>query len=358
MYKFLIAGLLTILLGCKDGANNTSQPADTSVEQKDNTFKNPLLNSGADPWVIQKDNMYYYTHTTGNRLELRGTERMEELKDARPVTIWRPSPDEQYSEQIWAPELHYLDGKWYMYFAATYNSGKEHSRNENRRMFVLENESESPLNDDWELKGKVADNADKWAIDGTVLEYNENRYFIWSGWRGEDHAINTGRQQLYIARMVNPWTLEGERVMISEPEYGWEKNGMVNEGPVILKNEEGKIFLVYSGSGCWTDDYKLGVLVLKDGGNPLNPDDWSKHPEPLFKKKPEHQAFGPGHNSFFKSPDGTEDWILYHANPNSGDGCGGKRSPRMQKISWDEDGFLVLGEPADLNKGLQVPSVD
>lgn len=351
----LCIALFGSLLSCKGTAENTASLPEVQAKEQ-TTFTNPLLPAGADPWVIQKDGMYYYTHTTGNRLVIRTTERMGNLKEATPVTIWTPPSGKAYSLHIWAPELHFLDGKWYMYFAATHPSGEKHSMNENRRMFVLENGSANPQEGQWEFKGKVADETDKWAIDGTILEHEGKRYFIWSGWRGREHQENTGRQQLYIARMANPWTLEGERVMISEPEYAWEKNGLVNEGPVILKNQEGGVFLFYSASGCWTDEYKLGTLVLAEGGNPLNPEDWTKHPEPLFTKKPEHQAFGPGHNSFFKSPDGTEDWILYHANANAGEGCGGKRSPRMQKIGWNEKEFPVLGEPKDLSKLLTVPS--
>lgn len=351
---YIFFGLLS---ACKEDTDTTSQQQ-VAPEDQSGTFQNPLLNSGPDPWVIQKDGIYYYTHTTGNRLEIRSTEKMEDLKTANQITIWRPPTGEVYSRQIWAPELHYLDGKWYMYFAASFDSGEPNSLNENRRMFVLENASDSPMNDDWVLKGKVADVTDKWAIDGTILDYNNERYFIWSGWRGLDHATNTGRQQLYIARMSDPWTLEGERVMISEPEYGWEKNGLVNEGPVILKHNSGKVFLFYSASGCWTDDYKIGALVLKDGGNPLDPADWVKQAEPLFEKNPAHQAYGPGHNSFFKSPDGEEDWILYHANASSGEGCGGGRAPRMQKIGWNDNGFPVLGEPAPLSKRMDVPSAN
>ncbi|MNY80450.1 Glycosyl hydrolases family 43 [compost metagenome] len=66
--------------------------------------------------------------------------------------------------------------------------------------------------------------------------------------------------------------------------------------------------------------------------------------------------YAPGHNSFFKSPDGKEDWILYHANSNPGEGCGNKRSPRMQKIDWDANGFPVLGEPVSEGMSLAIPS--
>lgn len=223
-------------------------------------------------------------------------------------------------------------------------------------MYVIENASANPMKGKWEFKGKVADETDKWAIDGTVFNHEDERYFIWSGWKGKSHGNNSGRQQLYIAKMTSPWSLEGKRKMISEPEYKWEKNGLVNEGPVILRNKDEDVFLFYSASGCWTDDYKVGVLKLLEGGDPLNSNDWKKNPEPLFEKSVDDSVYGPGHNSFFKSPDGSEDWILYHANNNSGDGCGAGRSPRMQKIDWDEDGFPRLGEPESIETPLTIPS--
>jgi GH43 family beta-xylosidase len=220
-------------------------------------------------------------------------------------------------------------------------------------MYVLENSAADPLTGDWVFKGKIADTSDKWAIDGSVFEYNAQLYFIWSGWRGNN---DPGIQQIYIARMTNPWTLEGERVMLSEPTFNWERNGLVNEGPQILKNNNGRVFLIYSASGCWTDDYALGMLSLKEGGNPLVAADWTKSPSPVFSKKPENSAFGPGHNSFFKSPDGTEDWIIYHANSVAGQGCGDARSPRIQKFTWNADGTPNFGEPVSTNSKITKPS--
>ena len=341
------------LLAC---VQNTPATEEAKQPEEAKTFNNPILSRGADPWVLQKDGFYYYTQTNGRNIELRSTQKMEDLSSSNPLIVWQPVENQDYSKQIWAPELHFLDGKWYLYFAATFDSGKENSLNENRRMFVLENKSSSPMNQNWVLKGKIADATDHWAIDGTVLDMGENKYFIWSGWRTFDHKSNTGRQQLYIAKMVNPWSLEGERVMISEPTYEWEKNGLVNEGPVILKNKQGKIFLVYSASGCWTDEYKLGLLTLKENADPLNPDAWTKHNTPVFTKNIENGVYAPGHNGFFKSPDGKEDWLLYHANDNSGDGCGGKRSPRIQKFVWTSDGFPVFGRPEAVSEDLVVPS--
>lgn len=333
----------------------TPDPVDSTGNQVA-TFNNPLLTRGPDPWVYYQDSTYYYTHTTGNNLQIWSTRFMEDLGTAIPRTIWQPGQTPQATHDIWAPELFFLDGKWYLYFAATYDDESPNSVDENRRMFVLENESASPLQANWVFKGKIADATDLWAIDGTVMEWEGQRYFIWSGWRTGSFANNTGRQQLYIAKMTNPWTLEGNRVMISEPLLGWERNGLVNEGPVAWENPDGDMFLFYSASGCWTDDYAIGVLSLAPGADPLDPASWTKNPEPVFQKEPLRGIFGPGHNSFFKSPDGTEDWILYHANDNPGDGCTDRRKPRIQKIAWDDNGFPDFGMPVANTTDQAVPA--
>ncbi len=197
---------------------------------------------------------------------------------------------------------------------------------------MLENSGDDPRVGTWIDKGKIADTtADYFAIDGTEFSYNAVHYFIWSG-----HVSNTDQtQRLYIARLANPWTLSGTRYLISDPDFDWEKAGSppaVNEGPEILMNPKGKIFLIYSASGCWTDDYALGMMALKEGGDPLNKADWTKTPAPVFTKNASNQAFGPGHNAFFKSKDGKEGWILYHANPTTSLGCGDTRNPRIQKF--------------------------
>jgi GH43 family beta-xylosidase len=316
----------------------------------DSTFTNPLLTSGPDPWVIQKDTLYYYTHTFGNKLAIFKTGKMSELKNAPLTTVWTPPTTGAYSKDIWAPELHFLQGKWYMYFAAD-SSGV----NSTHRIYAIENSSADPTTGTWTFKGKVSDPTDKWAIDASEFDYNGKSYLLWSGWQGDVD----GEQDIFIAQLSNPWTITGNRVMISSPTYAWEKNGgptYVNEGPEILKNAAGKIFLTYSASGCWTDDYCLGMLSLKQGGDPINPADWTKNPTPVFTKKPSANAYGPGHNSFFKSKDGTEDWILYHANPQSGQGCGDNRSPRAQKFTWNADGTPNFGEPVSINTPIKKPS--
>ncbi|UKT65033.1 glycoside hydrolase family 43 protein [Pedobacter mucosus] len=320
------------------------------------TFTNPLLPSGADPYSYFKDGYYYYTHTSGNRIELYKSKSLEGIKDAPHKTIWKAPQVGPYSKEIWAPEVLFLRGKWYAYFAADDGS------NANHRMYVLENASADPMQGEWIFKGKVGDHTDKWAIDGDVIEIGNQLYMAWSGWDGNEN----GRQEIFIARLENPWTVGSPRVKISTPTFDWEKNGDlnspgnpphvdVNEGPQFLVHGE-KIFIIFSASGCWTDNYALGMLSADLKADFMSPASWIKYPKPKFVKSQANGVYAPGHNSFFKSPDGLEDWILYHANDQPGQGCSGFRSPRAQKFTWNEDGTPDFGEPVKTGTALKVPS--
>lgn len=328
----------------------------SSASAQTKTFTNPLLPSGADPWCIYKNGYYYYTNSMGDRLVIWKTKSMAELKTAEKKTIWLPPKNTKYSKELWAPELHFISNKWYMYFAA------DNGSNNNHRIYVLENSSTDPLKGKWILKGKVADASDKWAIDASVFENKGIFYIIWAGWEGDEN----GQQNIYIARLKNPWTISSERVKISTPTFDWEKYGdlhdasnpphvNVNEGPEILKHND-KIFLVYSASGCWTDYYALGMLTTSANSNLLDPKSWTKSAQPVLKQSPENEVYAPGHNAFFKSPDGKEDWIIYHANSRPGLGCGKQRSPRMQKFTWNKDGSPDFGIPVKEGVTIPVPS--
>ena len=360
MRRFSTTYILLLVLAvttttCKKSGSGGGAVINPPTVTKDTTFTNPLLTSGPDPWVVQKDSLYYYTNTSGDRIKLWRTTTMSKLGSAYNQTIWTKPATGPNSQNIWAPEMHYLDGKWYMYYTAGASVDQS-----TQRLFVLENTAADPLSGTWTDKGKLADpNADYFAIDGSVFEYNNKRYLIWSG-----HASATdNNQNIYIAQLSNPYTLATGRTLISSPQYSWEINGYslggspkVNEGPEMLKNVTGRMFLIYSASGCWTDDYALGMLTLKDGGDPLNPADWSKNANPVFVKNIQSGAYGPGHNGFFLSPDGKENWIIYHANPQTGQGCADSRSPRIQKFTWNTDGTPNFGSPVPVNIPMARPS--
>jgi GH43 family beta-xylosidase len=326
------------------------------AQKPQQTFTNPLLPSGADPWVIHQGGYYYYTNTNGSKLVIMKTKNLAELASAEKKTIWEPPPNTMHSKEIWAPELHYINHKWYMYYAA------DDGNNNNHRLYVLENASADPLTGDWTFKGKVSDATDKWAIDGSLFSHKGQLYMIWAGWEGDEN----GQQDIFIAKMKNPWTIKGKRKKISSPLYEWEKHGdlhdpnnpphvNVNEGPEILKHDN-KLFLIYSASGCWTDFYALGMLTASANSNLLDARSWKKSLTPVFQQSVVNGVYAPGHNSFFKSPDGKEDWIVYHANSKPGQGCGGFRSPRMQKFTWNKNGTPNFGIPVKENVPLAIPS--
>ncbi len=320
------------------------------------TFRNPLLPSGPDPWVISNNGMYYYMNTTGSNLTIWATRDVTDLKHAQKKVVWTAPATGPYSKDIWAPELHRFEGHWYLYFAA------DDGRNENHRIYALENASENPLAGHWDFKGKVSDTTDKWAIDASVFEVKGQRYMIWSGWKGS----SDGEQDIFIAHLKNPWTIDSERVQVSYPQYPWEHVGdlperpalphvEVNEGPEMLQHGD-DLFLVYSGSACWTDYYALGVLRAKAGADLLQASSWHKYDHPFFKQDAKNSVFGTGHNGFFKSPDGKQDWIVYHANAARGEGCGSSRSPRAQPFTWNADGTPEFGPPLPTDTPLAKPS--
>ena len=117
-----------------------------------------------------------------------------------------------------------------------------------------------------------------------------------------------------------------------------------------------QVFIVYSASACWTDSYSLGVLKARVETDLLNAASWTKVPHPVLSTDAQAEAFGTGHNGFFKSPDGKQDWIIYHANPAAGEGCGSFRSPRIQQFVWSADGTPDFGRPVPLGQALEKPS--
>ena len=328
------------------------------------TFVNPLLPAGADPLIAWRDGFYYFIATTGSNLVIRKSRTLGGLRDSERRVVWQPPASGPNSHGIWAPELHFLRGKWYIYFAADAGTNASH------RIWVVENASADPTVGEWVIKGKVADPSDRWAIDATVFEQGPRLYMIWSGWPADRNGV----QNLYIAELSDPWTVKGSRVLLSTPEFPWERVGDlnprrdpdenpglntvdplhvdVNEGPAVLLRN-GRVFVVYSAGGCWTDRYSLGMLTAGASANLLDSASWKKSPLPVFWQSPKSSAFGPGHNSFFRSPDGTQDWIVYHANPDAGQGCGGRRSPRAQPFTWKSDGTPDFGRPVAI--GVPIP---
>jgi GH43 family beta-xylosidase len=240
------------------------------------------------------------------------------------------------SKHIWAPELHFLYGKWYIYYA-----GGEKEDIWKIRPYVLECQGSDPMNDPWIEKGKMQRAAEDefsfeaFSLDATVFENKGKWYYIWA------EKVGVGKQisNLYIAEMENGYTLKTVQVLLTTPDYDWERIGFwVNEGPGILKRN-GKIYLTYSASETGTC-YCVGMLTADANDDLLDPRSWKKERYPVLASCEEKGIYGPGHNSFTKDEDGN-DIIVYHArteteivgdplyNPN--------RHAMLMKVQWDEN---------------------
>jgi GH43 family beta-xylosidase len=407
-------------------------------------------------------------YASGNAVTIALAQKLPEIEVtfAR-AKVWTAPVGTMYSRNVWAPEAHFLNNRWYIYFAA------DDSLNKNHRMYVLESAGTDPMGP-YTFKGRITPLVDRWAIDGTVLTRDGISYFVWSGWEGF-----SGPQNLYISKMLNPWTIDTgkivtrieaenakltnanmrattsasggkcaagidyadskaeftisvasagtyllkavfangstdwsthtvtvngvkqdairypvtgwekwypstalvnlkagsnvialgkgdrnaeldyvalyantvDRVCISRPELAWEKlTSAINEGPEAL-SKGSTMHIVYSASASWTDNYCLGVLTLT-GTNPLDIASWTKHPQTVFTKT--DKVFGPGHCSFVKSPDGTENWIVYHAAKTQGSGW--SRKVLTQPFTWNSSNFPVFGTPIPDSVPINVPS--
>lgn len=330
--------------------SNDLSPAMAIANVATARFANPIVpaqapGGSADPSVVYRDGYYHYCRSLGDTaIGVAKAARLQDIGTVPMTTVWTPPKGSAYSRQLWAPELQYVHGRWYIYFAASDGD------NANHRMYVLESETQDPQKG-YAFKGKIAAPTDEWAIDGLTLESEGALYFVWSGWRKADDGFP---QVTYIAPMSNPWTISGERREIAAPTLDWERSGApLMEGQAVLYRG-GRIFIIYSASASWTDDYALGLLTYA-GGDILDAASWVKSERPVFSKLESGGAFGPGHNSFVTSPDGQEDWIVYHAIDSSNGGWS-KRSVRAQPFRWQADGTPWFGEPVASGALIAEPS--
>ncbi|WP_261301757.1 family 43 glycosylhydrolase [Paenibacillus andongensis] len=329
----------------------------------DNEYENPLIMNRADPYIYKHTDGYYYftaSYTDGSeghnnvgmyqydRIILRRATTIQGLATAEEKVIYTKAPiNGNQSPHVWAPEIHYMDGNWYIYYAATISNTDIWQIRP--QVLMCPGNLDPLVKENWQYMGQMqktnlSDMAfNGFSLDATTFEHNGTRYLVWAQ---IDSVSN-----LYIARMKDPLTIDTNAVKISSPLYDWEKHGYeVNEGPSVLK-KNGKIFISYSASA--TDAlYCLGLLTASDTSDLLNPSSWEKSPDPVFKSDAATGQYGPGHNSFTVSEDGKDDILVYHAREEEkyiGNGYeplyDAGRHTRVQKLYWNSDGTPNFGAP-------------
>ncbi len=316
--------------------SNKKSTKEKEVATKSVKYINPLVEQRADPWMYKDtDGTYYFIATAPeyDRIEIRKASTINGIASAEPVEVFHKHETGVMGHHIWAPELHKIDGKWYIYFAAG-----EAEKVWEIRMWVLSNESADPTQGEWKEEGRIMTNQSTFSLDQTVFENNGVWYSVWAqNYYGE----NTGTA-LVMSKMKDPTTLEGPEVVLTQPDLDWEKQVFpVNEGPAVIKRN-GKIFMTYSASA--TDaNYCMGMLWADANSDLMDSTLWHKSPEPVFFTNDSLKRFGPGHNSFTIAEDGKTDLLIYHArdyeelqgsalsDPN--------RHTRVRSFGWTEDGF-------------------
>lgn len=312
------------------------------------SWTHPLIPQRADPHLSRHDGRYWFTASVPSydAIELRSADSIAGLATAEPHVVWRKHASGPMSWHIWAPELHVIDGRPYLYFA-----GSERDDIWKLRMYVLEGPDTRGSTDctpsdwlhrPWTERGQIATPLDTFALDATTFEEQGTRYLVWAQ---RDPAI-PGNTNLYIAPLANPWTLGGAPVLLSKPELPWEQRGfLVNEGPAVI-TRHGKRCIAYSASATDTN-YCMGLLWSDITADPLDASAWHKSQQPVFTSA--NGQHGPGHNSFTTTPDGAHDLLVYHARNYAhivGDPLNDpNRHTRVQAFGWGADGLPSFGQP-------------
>ncbi len=340
---YLVIGSLMLL--------GHSEPDAASKQDVKNTFTNPVW-EGADPWIVQQGDEYVYCFSANNGISVSRSKLLTQRGENR--KIWSAPKTGWNKSCVWAPEIHFIDGHWYVYYAA----GESGPPFIHQRTGVLRSKTADVFSEYEDMgmlntgddPGNISKNI--WAIDMTVFEHQGKLYALWSGWLKQMDTDATP-QHLFIQEMENPYTLKGKRVLLSSPEESWETGGPLNlnEGPQVLMRND-RVFIVYSCRESWLKEYRQGMLELKSSdADPLNPESWKKQ-GPVFEGN--QAVHGVGHVSFVKSPDKTEDWIIYHSK--KGTEPGWDRDVRMQPFTWNTDGTPNFGEAVKAGEPLKRPS--
>ncbi len=307
----------------------------------------PLILQRADPFVRKhEDGFYYFTASVPayDRIEVRRAKTIAGLATAETVDVWRKPDAGPCSELIWAPEIHHHQRAWWIYFAAAPSREIKDDLFQHR-MYAISTTAENPLEGEWTEPEQVHTGVDSFCLDATTFVHRGVLYYVWAQ---KDRWVR-GNSNLYIARMASPTTLATKPARLSVPELAWETRGFwVNEGPAVLVSH-GKVFISYSASAT-DENYCMGLLYADEGADLLEPKNWTKSQEPVFKTCFEHGVYGPGHSAFTVAEDGVTDVLVYHArtyreivgdplwNPD--------RHTFMKPIKWNTDGMPVLGRPS------------
>ncbi len=307
----------------------------------------PLIPQRADPFIYKHtDGYYYFTASVPsyNGIELRRAQTLADLASAQTRMVWIKPDEGAYSDLIWAPEIHFNEGAWYVYFAAAPSREIKDDLFQHR-MYAISCNAANPVAGDWQFEGQVDSGIDTFCLDATTFYHNDQLYYLWA----QKGPGIRGNSNLYLSEMASPTTLRGDTAMLTKPEFEWETRGFwVNEGPAVIKHGD-KIFITYSASAT-DENYCMGLLWAYQEANLLDPNSWHKAEQPVFGSNTPLKMFGPGHNSFTTDEHGN-DVLVYHCRQYTeieGDPLWNPdRHTFVKHLHWDDMGMPVFGKAGE-----------
>lgn len=325
-------------------AASAAMPAFAQKRRAGRGIVNPLVKNRADAQVFRHDDGWYYM--TGSvpeydRLVLRRSRTLAGLTTAAERVLWRHEAKGPMSGFLWAPELHLIDGRWIMYFAAGPSGGGEDVFR--IRTFAVVCDGPDPMTGNWSVLGQLQTPWDSFNLDSTVFTHRGVRYMAWAQ---REPGIETN-SNLYLAPLATPLTFAAKPARLTIPELPWEIRGFkVAEAPAVLARN-GRLFMTYSASA--TDArYCLGMLTARDDAEIMDPAAWVKSPVPVMQTSAARKIYGPGHNSFTTDERGR-DMLVFHARDYEkieGDPLfDPNRHTRVQPIRYDAKGVPLLDQP-------------
>ncbi len=314
-------------------------------------FKTPFIIERADPHVYKHtDGTYYMTASVPeyDLIELRCGKTLEELQNGLVKNVWYKHDKGDQSQLIWAPEIHYVEGDFYIYYAASHTKEEhEYDKTFQHRMYAIKCTGQNPMEDDWEECGQIKTRQDSFCLDATVLQTPKQNYYIWA----QKEIGANSNSNIYIAKMLTPTKLDDKQVCISKPELDWEIRGFkVNEGPSTLI-KDGRVFLTTSGSAT-DENYCIGLLYADIDAELDEKSAWTKLDYPLMETDFDNNRFGPGHNSFTYDEEGNP-LIVYHCRPERVGLDEALYNPNrdmcIQKVHFDENNIMYFDKPTSMN---------
>lgn len=296
----------------------------------------------ADPFVWASGREYFAVGT--GALEAGGhvLGKIFPVLQSDDFRLWKFSsnalvrPDASLGTHFWAPEVAESEGKFYLYYSVGHGDANHQLR------VAVGDRPQGPYHDTGARLLSASECP--FAIDPHPFRDEDGRWYLFYA---RDFLDTTPEYRagtaLMMARMKSMTELEDSGRMIVRARWDWQRfqqkrflygrvwDWHTIEGPFVRKHE-GRYYCFYS-AGCWTNEsYGVDYCVADRVGGPYS--DAGNENGPRVLRTLPGRLIGPGHNSIITGPNGSGDYIVYHA----WDGGMKARRMFMDKLVWTPQG--------------------